>query len=574
VEVMGENHEKIDSFFSCYTDSLSIDDYEDFSYVTKKEVNYHKARKVFKPGVADQSMRDEFSGLVKKWHPVHRKSLTPAQIKEILRGHGLVKEKLDTYKGRFVADGSVQKYSEYDIYREVSAPTAMLSSLFGVVSYAAAKGKAVAQFDVKQAFTQTPMKPDQKPIFVRIDSSMVRIIRDISPELNTLYGAYIESDGSVIVQLDYALYGTIEAGRMWYDYFKSIVLGLNYVVCPMDDCTFNRFDDKGTIIATIVLHVDDGFITAESERMLDEFFSSLEVVLGKLSIQRGMVINHLGMQLDFRQKGKCYVTIEKMIHKILDEWGVGSTVRDTPARDTLFDLVDSPVLDLDKSKRLHRGIAQLLYFTSKVRPDALLPVIYLTSRVRQLNENDQSIFMDVLHYLNGTVDLGLVLGADKDGKIQLRAYADSSFAIHPDAKNQGGTFISYGCGSVLSRSQKIPVAASTAETELVQLTNTVSTASRELEFAKYQQFMPADEPGILYEDNMSAIHMANKGKSVSHRTRHIKVKYFFVKEFLDSGEFILVHCPTQDMVADILTKPIQGQLFFRLRDLLLGYTSL
>ena len=73
---------------------------------------------------------------------------------------------------------------------------------------------------------------------------------------------------------------------------------------------------------------------------------------------------------------------------------------------------------------------------------------------------------------------------------------------------------------------------------------------------------------------MSATHMANKGKSVSHRTRHIKVKYFFVKEFLDNGDFILVHCPTKQMIADILTKPLQGEALYSLRDLILGYSAI
>lgn len=168
----------------------------------------------------------------------------------------------------------------FPTYSDVEVQNSIMSlSLFGVVSYAAAKGKAVAQFDVKQAFTQTPMKPGQKSIFVRIDSSMVDIIRGINPELDKLYGEFTELDGSVIVELDYALYGTIEAGRMWYDYFKSILINLGYIVCPMDDCTFNRFDDSGIIIATIVLHVDDGFITADTEGMLDDFSSSLNTRL-------------------------------------------------------------------------------------------------------------------------------------------------------------------------------------------------------------------------------------------------------------------------------------------------------
>ena len=95
---------------------------------------------------------------------------------------------------------------------------------------------------------------------------------------------------------------------------------------------------------------------------------------------------------------------------------------------------------------------------------------------------------------------------------------------------------------------------------MYQLSSTVSSASRELEFAKYQQYTPGSESGVLYEDSTSAVHTASKGKSVSHRTRHTKVKYFFVKEFLDSGDFTLTHCPTKEMIADTLTKPLQGEL--------------
>jgi hypothetical protein len=77
-------------------------------------------------------------------------------------------------------------------------------------------------------------------------------------------------------------------------------------------------------------------------------------------------------------------------------------------------------------------------------------------------------------------------------------------------------------------------------------------------------------PATVYEDNMSTIKLAEKGRSTSERTRHISIRYFFIKQFLDSGEFEIEHCPTDLMLADLLTKPLQGIKFLAMRDKLLG----
>ena len=73
----------------------------------------------------------------------------------------------------------------------------------------------------------------------------------------------------------------------------------------------------------------------------------------------------------------------------------------------------------------------------------------------------------------------------------------------------------------------------------------------------------------MYQDNTSTITMAKKGKSCSDRTKHIKLRYFFMKQFIDSGEFSITHCLTELIAVDILTKPLQGKLFR-----LLGYKYL
>ena len=77
---------------------------------------------------------------------------------------------------------------------------------------------------------------------------------------------------------------------------------------------------------------------------------------------------------------------------------------------------------------------------------------------------------------------------------------------------------------------------------------------------------------VLHQDNTSTISLAENGRSNSDRTKHIGIRYFFVKQYVENGTMKIQHCPTLQMIADILTKPLQGELFRRLRDLLLGYT--
>ena len=70
---------------------------------------------------------------------------------------------------------------------------------------------------------------------------------------------------------------------------------------------------------------------------------------------------------------------------------------------------------------------------------------------------------------------------------------------------------------------------------------------------------------------MSTISMINNGVSKSNRTRHMNVRYFWTKERVDSGEISIVYMPTDNMIADILTKPLQGDKFVSLRRQLLNW---
>ena len=69
----------------------------------------------------------------------------------------------------------------------------------------------------------------------------------------------------------------------------------------------------------------------------------------------------------------------------------------------------------------------------------------------------------------------------------------------------------------------------------------------------------------VYQDNKSTILLEEKGKSKSQRTRHVSIRYFFIKDRVDLGEIKIRYLPTEDMVADFFTKPLQGELFTKFR---------
>jgi hypothetical protein len=72
------------------------------------------------------------------------------------------------------------------------------------------------------------------------------------------------------------------------------------------------------------------------------------------------------------------------------------------------------------------------------------------------------------------------------------------------------------------------------------------------------------------QDNMSTISLIKSSKPKSLRSRHINVRYHYLQERISLGEFDIAYVPTNEMLADIFTKPLQGNLFRTLRDRLIG----
>jgi hypothetical protein len=105
---------------------------------------------------------------------------------------------------------------------------------------------------------------------------------------------------------------------------------------------------------------------------------------------------------------------------------------------------------------------------------------------------------------------------------------------------------------------------SSTETEIIALGDKLSDVLWTRYFVECQGYN-IDEC-IIFQDNMSALSLEKNGRvSSSKRTKHIKAKYFLIKDYYNAGEIDLRYCPTDSMWADVLTKPLQGQKFRDMR---------
>jgi hypothetical protein len=294
----------------------------------------------------------------------------------------------------------------------------------------------------------------------------------------------------------------------------------------------------------------------------------------KITVTQGKTHHFLGMDFDFTTEGRVIISQPNFIDKILSDYPEirPEDQEKEPAKANLFAIDENSTLLLESEReKFHSTTASLLYLAVKTRKELSCAVSFLTSRVKVATKQDQTKLDVVLKYLNGTKDLGLILGGDNDGKMNAHLFTDASYGIHLNGKSHTGICLKFQRGSVTAKSikQKV-VSKSTAEAELIAQSDGVALGSWALQFLEEQGYILPKV--IVYEDNKATITLAQKGSPTSERSRHIRIRFFFIKQFIDSKEMELIYCPTEDMIADILTKPLSGELFRKLRDYLLGYT--
>jgi hypothetical protein len=196
-----------------------------------------------------------------------------------------------------------------------------------------------------------------------------------------------------------------------------------------------------------------------------------------------------------------------------------------------------------------------------------LAVHYLCTRVKGPSEHDERKLERVLGFLKGTIDRSRII--NKDGGIgKITAYVDASFSVHADGKGQSGAIIMMGSTMLegITGKQKCASHDST-ESELIALCDLSMDALWHHEWFENQGYKM--EIPTVYQDNTSTIRLVDNGGG-KMRTRHMRAKQAVVKERIDLKYFSIEYINTKEMIADILTKPLESANFHKFATIILG----
>jgi hypothetical protein len=270
----------------------------------------------------------------------------------------------------------------------------------------------------------------------------------------------------------------------------------------------------------------------------------------------GPATYYLGVQI---QQGahQIILTQEAYARQLLERYGLqGANLRRYPLSPT----VEREVLEhpeaLPDPQPYQKLVGELLYLAMMTRPDLAFAVSWLGRVNHCPTEGHLAVAKGVLRYLVGTAAYGIKYA--KEGPEGPEAYCDASYAEDlTTRRSTGGFCIQMQGGQVAWKSgiQEV-VATSSTEAEYVAY----SPCLKEVKWVQAtlcELGYPSSPPTKLFSDSQGAIALANSG-GYRAKTKHIDVRYHFVRQGVESGAIRLEYLPTSEMPADGLTKPLKG----------------
>jgi hypothetical protein len=394
---------------------------------------------------------------------------------------------------------------------------------------------------------------------------------EIMCTVNAKYVPFVVTENGkkvLYLQLLKALYGCVRSALLWYELFSGTLKEMGFELNPYDPCIANK-DIEGSQ-CTIAWYVDDNKISHAKESVVTEVISKIEERFGKMTVTRGTEHVFLGMDIRFIGDGTLTIGMKGYVEDAIAEFGEDvSRSATTPAGRGIFEVDnDAVLLEKDKADLYHKVVAKLLYVSHRGRPDIQLAIAFMCTRVSCSTTQDWGKLKRLLQYLRRTMGDVLTIGADSLEK--LVTWVDAAYGVHEDMKSHTGGAMSFGRGAILCKSskQKLNTKSST-EAELVGASDYLPNTIWVKMFLLAQGYDVTKSEFL--QDNQSAMKLEQNGRaSCGQKSRHIDIRYFFMKDRIHTEGIDIVYCPTEEMLADFFTKALQGSLFIKFKKVIMG----
>ena len=465
-------------------------------------------------------------------------------------------------KARLVAMGFRQRPEDFG---ETAAPVARLTSVRVILAWAAVQDLEIFQFDCKTAFLHARLRHD---VYCRPFS-----------------GWPLAQVGNVL-KIQAALYGLRQSAYEFYVLLSSLLLAMGLSRCECDhgvffgswttppDPSVSMPQDGSPLVLFVPVHVDDGLGVTNSLPLYLWFLKSLShrlhiVDLGVCSKFLSIVI------VRDRTARRLWLSSQVYVTELLTDWNMASCrPASTPLASTPLPAASAnslpDVSDSDLKPKYQRLVGCLLYLAVSTRPDIAFASMWLGQFSANPSRSHFLAAKHVLRYLAGSRALALSYGIPHSstpsalrGFMHNMGCSDADWASDPSHRRSISGFCFFFQGSLVSWSavKQRTIALSSTEAEYYALTHAFKEALWLRIFLTLLN-LPVPHPFPVFSDNQAAISLSSS-TSVSSRSKHIDIRYHFLRSHVSDGSFTITWIPSSDMPADLFTQLLSDPAFSR-----------
>lgn len=342
-----------------------------------------------------------------------------------------------------------------------------------------------------------------------------------------------------------------QSGRNWYFRLKEELAKNGFKALCSENCIF--INPNQSCFFVISTYVDDFTIFDNDNQSCEKLLKSLrkEFEINETTKAK----KFLGIEIKNTDSG-IYLSQTEYIEKLLNKYGmIDCKPVKTPItiNEDTMSKENNEECDFNLYQEL---VGELLYIANRTRPDIAFVISYLSQYNKCPQKRHYTLCKRVLRYLKGTKYKCLYYDREFGS---LKAYSDASWGNAENGKSFSGGVIYIGNSLISWKGKKQrTVGSSTCEIELFAVSEIVKdilwlqNMLLELKCTDYN-----NKPIKVYCNNQAAIQWLKNAKS-STKTRHVNLKFHFVRDEIEGENITVLYVNTDEMIADCLTKPVKS----------------